>query len=165
MSTLATREDQLAIWTFPSGIVANFDLDGGRALLEAAREAKARAYAPYSKFQVGAAVLMDGTLFTGTNVEIASYGGTICAERTAIGTAISAGHRRIDRIAVSTSASPGTPLEDRSPCGICRQVISEFASDETLVLIDGGNAADGRLLGYAVPFGVLLPWRFRFEMN
>lgn len=161
----APRENDHAIWTFPAGSLANFDLDGCHSLLEAAREAKARAYAPYSKFQVGAAVLMDGTLFTGANVENASYGGTICAERTAIGAAVSAGHRRLEIIAVSTSAPTGTPLEDRSPCGICRQFISEFAKDDTLVLIDGGNAGDGRILGFAVPFDALLPWRFRFEKN
>lgn len=159
----ATLEDDRSIWTFPARGVTDFDLDGSRALLESAREVKVRAHAPYSGFQVGAALRMDGVLFTGANVENASYGATICAERTAIGAAVSAGRRRIGIIAVSTSAPEGAPLEDRSPCGICRQVISEFAGGETLVLIDGGTAEDGRLLGYVVPFEALLPWRFRFE--
>ncbi len=162
----ATREDEHSIWHFPGGIPApSVDLGELRALLEAAREAKTRAHAPYSGFQVGAAVRMDGFLFTGANVENASYGATICAERTAVGAAVSAGHRRIGVIALSTSAPAGAPLEDRSPCGICRQVISEFAGNETLVLMDGGKAEDGRILGFAVPFGALLPWRFRFEKS
>lgn len=152
-----------SLWTFPGGTPGTeIDPVGFRALLSAAREAKSRAYAPYSCFQVGAAVMMeDGSVFIGANVENASYGATICAERSAIAAAVSAGHRRIARIAVTTSAAEGTPIADRSPCGICRQVISEFADDDTLVLLDAGDTADGRMCGEVITLATLLPWRFR----
>jgi cytidine deaminase len=88
-----------------------------------AAEARERAYAPYSGFKVGAAVLTaDGSVFTGCNVENASYGLTVCAERVAVMTAIAAGAKDIVKIAVVTSNSP--PL---APCGACRQVLVEFA--------------------------------------
>lgn len=91
-------------------------------LIEAAIAARLQAYAPYSGFFVGAAVLAGGRIFSGCNVENASYGLTSCAERTAICKAVSEGHRNIEAIAV-VADSPG-PV---SPCGACRQVISEFA--------------------------------------
>lgn len=138
-------------------------LEGFAGLVQAAREAKSRAYAPYSRFQVGAAVRVDGAIFTGANVENASYGATLCAERTAIASAVSAGHRRLEIVAISTSAPPGTPIEQRSPCGICRQVISEFAGPDTLVLLDAGDAEGGRIRGEVIAFGSLLPWRFRLD--
>lgn len=98
-----------------------------KKLIALANEAKKKAYAPYSNFCVGAAVLMeDGTIFTGSNVENASYGATICAERTAIVKAISEGKRRIQKVIV---------VSDRDsyiyPCGGCRQVIGEFSDAET----------------------------------
>ncbi len=129
-------------------------------LLHKAREAKNRAYAPYSKFQVGSALVMDGETFTGTNVENASYGGTICAERSAIATAVSSGRRSLECIAISTSAPAGSSVAERSPCGICRQVMSEFASPELIVLLDGGTGTDGMATGELIRFGLLLPWRF-----
>ncbi|RSH83157.1 uncharacterized protein EHS24_006816 [Apiotrichum porosum] len=83
-----------------------------------------RAYAPYSKFRVGASILMeDGTLVGGCNVENASYGAGICAERTAITKAISEGHSRVQAVIVTSDL----PTPTISPCGICRQVIREFA--------------------------------------
>jgi cytidine deaminase len=93
-------------------------------LLEAARHAGQRAYCPYSQFPVGAAVLtMDGRIFTGCNIENASYGLAICAERVALFHAVAAGVRQIARIAVSclkgTTNDPGTLM----PCGACRQVM------------------------------------------
>ena len=91
-------------------------------LLEAAITARLQAYAPYSGFFVGAAVLADGQIFSGCNIENASYGLTSCAERTAILKAVSEGVRTIEAIAV-VADSPG-PV---SPCGACRQVIAEFA--------------------------------------
>ncbi len=92
------------------------------ALFEAARDASTRAYAPYSRFHVGAAVLADdGRVFTAANVENASYGLTSCAERNAIFAAVSAGVRRIVAVAIHTPT--GAPV---SPCGACRQVIFEF---------------------------------------
>ena len=91
-------------------------------LIEAAIAARLQAYAPYLGIFVGAAVLAGGRIFSGCNVENASYGLTSCAERTAIFKAVSEGHRNIEAIAV-VADSPG-PV---SPCGACRQVISEFA--------------------------------------
>ncbi|BDS08933.1 cytidine deaminase [Oceaniferula spumae] len=89
-------------------------------LLKLASEARKSAYAPYSKFLVGAALLSDnGTVFTGCNVENASYGLTNCAERTAVFTAISEGVRNFSAIAISL-------LGGGSPCGACRQVLNEF---------------------------------------
>jgi cytidine deaminase len=94
-------------------------------LVELAREARRLAYAPYSKFLVGAALLSrDGRIFTGCNVENASYGGTICAERTALVKAVSEGCREFTAIAVVSARRP--PV---TPCGICRQVLAEFARD------------------------------------
>lgn len=91
-------------------------------LLKAAREARARAYAPYSGFQVGAAVLgASGRIYSGCNVENASYGLSNCAERTAIFSAVAAGERRLDAIAILADTPDVT-----APCGACRQVIAEF---------------------------------------
>lgn len=89
-----------------------------------ARAAMKRAYVPYSKFQVGAALLSnDGTIITGCNVENVSYGLTNCAERVAIGRAVAEGHHHFRALVVATLATKPTP-----PCGACRQVIAEFAS-------------------------------------
>ena len=102
------------------------------ALVAAAREAEASAYAPYSNFTVGAAVLTgDGTIYKGCNVENASFGLTVCAERIAIFHAVTAGRMDIVAVAVSTSASTLA-----RPCGACRQVIAEFSrADSPAVII------------------------------
>jgi cytidine deaminase len=97
-------------------------------LLHYARAAKERAYAPYSHFPVGAAVATDLGMFSGANVENASYGVTICAERVAASSAVAAGARRIDAVAVTSSATGPT-----SPCGACRQFLYEFGPDMTVV--------------------------------
>ncbi len=130
---------------------------------EQRREAKLRAYAPYSRFHVGAALRMDGTTFTGTNVENASYGGTLCAERSAISAAVASGCRSLEIIAVSTDASELTDMGMRAPCGLCRQVMSEFAAPGLLVLLDGGTGMDGLPQGEVIPFELLLPWRFQLR--
>jgi cytidine deaminase len=107
-------------------------------LRAAAREAAARAYCPYSKFHVGAAVLADGRLFAGCNVENASYGLTICAERVAIFAAVAAGCRRLEAVAVICADAPAdSPATYRMPCGACRQVIAEFGGADLPLLIDG----------------------------
>lgn len=111
------------------------------ALERAARAAQARAYAPYSGFKVGAALLTgSGEIFTGANVENASYGLTVCAERTACIAAALAGHRDVRAICVVTDASPPA-----SPCGMCRQTLLEFTPHPTKVRViavgpDGAHA-------------------------
>lgn len=99
-------------------------------LLNAAREVREIAFAPYSNFKVGAAVESeDGTIYTGCNVESASYGLTVCAERVAIWKAISEGEKKFKRIAVVVDTETLTP-----PCGVCRQIIWEFCGDVPVIL-------------------------------
>lgn len=101
-------------------------------LLGRAKEGMRHAYAPYSGFCVGAALLCrDGRVFTGCNIENASYGATVCAERTAIWKAVSEGCTELERLAVVCSA--GTYAY---PCGICRQVMAEFMPEGTVILED-----------------------------
>jgi cytidine deaminase len=109
------------------------------ALEAAACDAQRRAYAPYSKFQVGAAVRMAGAIFEGANIENASYGLGICAERTAVFAAVLSGAHRLDAVAVCTDASPPS-----SPCGACRQVLLEFAPDPAAVIVIATNPSGER---------------------
>jgi len=98
-------------------------------LVKQARAAMAHAYAPYSKFHVGAAIeAEDGRVFVGCNVENASYGLTICAERMAAGAAAVGGARRFRRVVVTTQVEPPA-----SPCGACRQFLLEFGSDMEII--------------------------------
>jgi cytidine deaminase len=102
------------------------------ALSDAALHARAHAHAPYSKFQVGAALEdSSGRIHTGCNVENASYGLTNCAERTAVFKAVSEGAREFRRIAVAADTSPLTP-----PCGACRQVLWEICGDIEVILVN-----------------------------
>jgi cytidine deaminase len=121
-------------------------------LLEAARRASKRAYCKYSRFPVGAALLSDdGQLFEGCNIENASYGLAICAERVAVFSAVTAGARRVRRIAVACPTGNLSRPNTLMPCGACRQVLSEFATSDLVVLIDGVGP---------VPLGELLPQPF-----
>ena len=116
-----------------------------RRLVEVAARARERAYAPYSRFPVGAAVLADGKVFAGCNVENASYGLTLCAERVAVFAAVAAGQRRIDAVAVVTNATTPT-----APCGACRQVLHEFGPTMTVIMSAGGETLV-RLLSDLLP--------------
>ncbi len=105
-------------------------------LIRLAIESRQKAYAPYSNFLVGAALLTkDGTIFTGCNVENTSYGLCICAERTAICKAVSEGHQKFEAIAVSA-----TPFA--TPCGACRQFIVEFGQDIEVICVDANDASN-----------------------
>jgi cytidine deaminase len=107
-------------------------------LLLLARAAAEQAYVPYSRFRVGAAAEADGQVYAGCNIENASYGLTVCAERVALFTAIAAGHRRVPRLAVTcVDASPELGEHGRMPCGACRQVMVELMGPDGEVLVDG----------------------------
>ena len=100
-----------------------------KELIEAAQNVRERAYAPYSDFKVGAAIrTKDGKIYTGCNVESASYGLTVCAERVAIWKAVSEGEKEFTEIAVAADTHELTP-----PCGVCRQIIWEFCGDIPVV--------------------------------
>lgn len=123
------------------------------ALFEAAVAARAQAYAPYSEFLVGAALLMEsGKIFAGANVENASYGATICAERSAVCSAVAHGERRVKAVLVVTDAP-----QPAAPCGICRQVLAEFGDDMPITLAN----TDGRR--ELTRLDALLPFRFGKE--
>ena len=108
---------------------AAFDAD---VLVAAARAARERAYVPYSRFPVGAALLADGQVFAAPNIENASYPLSVCAERNAVAVAVAAGHQRIDAVAVVGSSERGiTP-----PCGGCRQVLYEFGGQDLAVIVE-----------------------------
>jgi cytidine deaminase len=110
-------------------------------LLAQAETARANAYAPYSRFTVGAAVATDRGVFRGANVENASYGLSICAERVACSTAAAAGARRVHAVAVTSSAPSPTP-----PCGACRQFLYEFGPDLLVVSLGrNGERKEWRL--------------------
>lgn len=120
------------------------------ALASAARAVRSRAWAPYSRFRVGAAVLAGGAIHRGCNVENASYGLTVCAERNAVAAAVAAGARRIDAVAVASGTHPPTP-----PCGACLQVLAELGRPETAVLLLGARGSR-----VVTTLGELLPRAF-----
>ena len=124
-------------------------------LLNAARKARGAAYAPYSGFSVGAALLAeDGRLFVGCNVENAAFSPSLCAERVAVGTAVAAGARSFRAIAVI--GGHGDREEPCSPCGVCRQTLAELASADTLVLFLGEEGIEEHALGDLLPVGFTL---------
>ncbi|MGN1069097.1 MAG: cytidine deaminase [Candidatus Fimadaptatus sp.] len=115
-------------------------------LLRRAREALQNAYAPYSRYRVGACILAaDGRMFCGCNVENASYGLTICAERGAVMAAVASGARAFERIAIVSEGS--LPW----PCGACRQVLREFAPDIEVLVQDGGGNTRHATLSELLP--------------
>jgi cytidine deaminase len=123
-----------------------------KSLIELAIKGRLFSHSPYSGYKIGAAIRMsDGKIFTGCNVENASYGATICAERTAILKAISEGaaHQITDVVVVSDEENPWPP------CGMCRQMIAEFASENTMIHLTNLN---GNLT--TVPFAQLFPSSF-----
>ncbi len=120
-------------------------------LIEAAKDAARFAYVPYSSFPVGAAVLTrEGTIFLGTNIENASFGGTVCAERVALFKAISEGYTEFVALAVYNESALAYP------CGICRQVIAEFASELLIVVASDYSVKRHKL-------SELLPYAFKGE--
>lgn len=131
---------------------AEIDRTTAERLMAAARDAAERAYVPYSRFPVGAALLTgDGLVVTGCNVENASYGLTVCAERTAVFTAAAAGHRTILAVAVTAPRVPSV-----TPCGACRQVLNEFKprDRDLIVILEGIDEP------HQVPLADLLPRAF-----
>lgn len=124
------------------------------ALMRAAREARKMAYAPYSRYQVGAALLCaDGRVFTGCNVENAAFGPCNCAERTAIFKAVSEGAREFTAIAVTGGFEDAEMPDDCTPCGVCRQVMAEFCRPESFEIIMGrtDDSLRTRTLGELLP--------------
>ncbi len=127
--------------------------DKERLLIEEAKKAMQYAYVPYSHFQVGAALLGEsGKIYTGCNVENASFGATNCAERTALFKAVSEGEQKFTKIAIVSSSKEFT-----YPCGICRQVLGEFMPKGTIIL----ENSQGELQKYA--FDALMPFHFGQE--
>jgi len=127
------------------------------SLFMQAREAAETAYAPYSKFRVGAALLCeDGSIVTGVNVENRSYGLTICAERNAVTTAVTMGKQKFIALAISTPDSK----EPVGPCGACRQVLSEFMPPQSHVRFAGSGADQVN-----TTIGDLLPWDSLYDLK
>ena len=121
-----------------------------RQLVESAVAVRERAYAPYSGFKVGAALVVeDGSFFSGCNIENSSFGLTICAERVAIGTAVAAGFKKFQAICVVSQKAA-------APCGACRQFINEFGGETTILLVD----ADGNEVTKETTLKELLPYSF-----
>ena len=126
-----------------------------RELLNKAKETMNNAYAPYSHFKVGAAILTEeGLVYTGCNVENASYGATICAERTAAVKAVSEGYIRFSKVAIVSSEGTYT-----YPCGVCRQFLSEFMTKDSLIIVEDEKEGIKE-----IPFKELLPLSFSLNV-
>lgn len=127
-----------------------------KELIQTALDARKNAYAPYSHYQVGAALLSsDGTIYSGCNIENASYGATNCAERTAFFSAVSEGKRDFLAIAI-TGGLEGEEISDYAvPCGICRQIMQEFCGDDFQVIVAKSTENFRQY-----PFSEILPFGF-----
>ncbi len=124
-----------------------------KKLISLALEAKKKAYAPYSRFSVGAALLCrDGEIYTGVNIENSSYSATVCAERTALFAAVAAGKRAFSAIAI-VGGEENAPC---FPCGVCRQVLCEFAGEDFTVLLMRGEEIVEKKLSELLPFAFRL---------
>ena len=128
-----------------------------KELLKLAEAARANAYAPYSNFLVGAALLTeDGKVYTGCNIENASYGATVCAERTAIFKAVSEGAECITAIAIS-GGEEGSAGDVCPPCGICRQVMAEFCRKDCKIILGNAEHCKVYTLSELLPLSFALP--------
>ena len=126
-----------------------------RELLNKAKETMNNAYAPYSHFKVGAAILTEeGLVYTGCNVENASYGATICAERTAAVKAVSEGYIKFSKVAIVSSEGTYT-----YPCGVCRQFLSEFMTKDSVIIVEDEKEGIKEM-----PFNELLPLSFSLNV-
>jgi cytidine deaminase len=133
-------------------MTANMEIDVNE-LLKLAENAKSFSYSPYSGFKVGAALISEnGRIYTGTNIENASFGATCCAERTAVFKAVSEGELIIKAIAIVSDKK-----DYIYPCGICRQVLAEFGDKDTLVICSGGFSYEIHKLSELLPYA--------FELN
>ena len=120
-------------------------------LVEAARQVQSRAYVPQSNFPVGAALLTEeGEIVQGCNVENATIGATVCAERTAVGTAVAEGYRDFEALCIITDSDPPAP-----PCGICRQVLVEFCEELPILVVNPEGSRE------CMHLSELLPHAFR----
>lgn len=127
-----------------------------KELIQIALDARKNAYAPYSHYQVGAALLSsDGTIYSGCNIENASYGATNCAERTAFFSAVSEGKRDFRAIAIAGGLEGEEITDYAVPCGICRQIMQEFCGDDFQVIV-AKSTEDFR----QYPFSEILPFGF-----
>ena len=125
-------------------------------LMELAKTAMAGAYAPYSGYQVGAALLCaDGTVYQGCNIENAAYSPTVCAERTAFFKAVSEGHREFVSIAIC-GGKGGMITDFFPPCGVCRQVMQEFCKGDFLIYLTDGTNIQTLTLSALLPYGFIL---------
>ena len=127
-----------------------------KALWQIARKTAQTAYAPYSRFNVGAALLTaDGTIYTGVNIENASFGATVCAERTALFHAVKEGKRQFSMLAVAAVDPNGNEMS-APPCGICRQTLSEFCGRDFVVVFGTETSLQTAALSDLLPYAFSL---------
>ena len=123
-------------------------------LVEKALIARKSSYCPYSGFAVGAALLTDaGKIYTGANIESASYTPTVCAERVAFFGAVHAGEKKFKAIAIVGAMAENEPSAEVAPCGVCRQVMSEFCGKDFEILLFNGSEISSYTLGELFPLG------------